>query len=221
MLCLDGWCGWVLHAVRIRSENAAELQPDLQATLDDFGPPLAFVRDLGSAMAKAVAAYRTSPTLDLVCQFHFLAAVGSRLLDADHATLRRALTSCEVRSGLRDLLRSTPRPEQHADIHNGRHRQLWQWDGSVPSPRREMSAGCCPAKSDTTTSQAVLRAGGEQRKDDVDTSPCYDSANDDLLHLRMHRCTSDCKAGSKKPRDWKKHDSLLGRLVNLRLECVD
>ena len=37
-LCLDGWRGWVLHAARIRSENAAELQPALQATLDDFGP---------------------------------------------------------------------------------------------------------------------------------------------------------------------------------------
>ena len=60
----------------------------MQATLDDFGPPLAFVRDLGSAMAKAVAACRTPPTLDLVCHFHFLAAVGGRLMDADHAALR-------------------------------------------------------------------------------------------------------------------------------------
>ncbi len=82
-LCLDGWRGWVLHAVRIRSENAAELQPALQATLDDFGPPLAFVRDLGSAMAKAVAACRTSPTPELVCHFHLLAAVGGRLLVLD------------------------------------------------------------------------------------------------------------------------------------------
>ncbi len=109
-LCLDGWRGWVLHAVRIRSENAAELQPALQATLDDFGPPLAFVRDLGSAMAKAVAACRTSPTPELVCHFHFLAAVGGRLLDADHATLRRDLARWKVRSGLRDLLRSARRP---------------------------------------------------------------------------------------------------------------
>ena len=29
-LCLDGWRGWVLHAVRIRSENAAELRPAIQ-----------------------------------------------------------------------------------------------------------------------------------------------------------------------------------------------
>ncbi len=109
-LCLDGWSGWVLHAARIRSENVAALQPVLQATLDDFGPPLAFVRDLGSAVAKAVADCRTPPSLDLVCHFHFLAAVGSRLLDADHATLRRGLARWKVRSGLRALLRSAGGP---------------------------------------------------------------------------------------------------------------
>ena len=108
-LCLDGWRGWVLHAARIRSENAAELEPALQVTLDDFGPPLAFVRDLGSAMAKAVAACRTPPTLDLVCHFHFLAAVGGRLMDADHAALRRSLARWKVRSRLRNLLRSVLR----------------------------------------------------------------------------------------------------------------
>ncbi len=97
-VCLDGWRGWVLHAARIRSENAAELQLALQVTLDEFGPPLAFVRDLGSVMAKAVAACRTSSAPDLVCHFHFLAAVGGRLLAADHATLRRGLARWKVRS---------------------------------------------------------------------------------------------------------------------------
>ena len=109
-LCLDGWRGWVLHAARIRSESAAELQPALQAALDDFGPPVAFVRDLGSAMAKAVAACRIPTAPDLVCHFHFLAAVGGRLLDADHAALRRGLALRKVRSGLRNLLRSARRP---------------------------------------------------------------------------------------------------------------
>ncbi len=110
LLSLDGWHGWVLHAARIRTENVAALQSVLQATLDDFGPPLAFVRDLGSAVAKAVANCRTPPSLDLVCHFHFLAAVGGRLLDADHATLRRGLPRWKVRSGLRALLRSAGGP---------------------------------------------------------------------------------------------------------------
>ena len=36
-LCLDGWNGWVLYAVRIRSENADELRPAIQATLGPLG----------------------------------------------------------------------------------------------------------------------------------------------------------------------------------------
>ncbi len=110
LLCLDGWRGWVLHAARIRTENVFALQPVLQATLDDFGPPLACVRDLGSAVAKAVANCRTPPSLDLVCHFHFLVAVGGRLLDADHARLRHGLARWKVRSGLRALLSSAGGP---------------------------------------------------------------------------------------------------------------
>ena len=122
-LCLDGWRGWVLHAVRIRSENAAELRPAIQATLDAFGPPLTFMRDLGSAVAKAVAACRQPPSRDLVCHFHFLAAVGRKLMDADHAALRRRLTRLQVRSGLRALLR-TLRPQARTPHCTGRERDL-------------------------------------------------------------------------------------------------
>ena len=50
-LCLDGWLRWVLHAVRIRSENAAEIRPAIESTLTVFGQPLACMRDLGSAIA--------------------------------------------------------------------------------------------------------------------------------------------------------------------------
>ena len=114
-LCLDGWNGWVLYAVRIRSENADELRPAIQATLDAFGHPLAFMRDLGKAGAKAVAACRLPSSADLVCHFHFLAAVGRKLMDADHAALGRSLTHLKVRSGLRSLLgalRSKARPPE-------------------------------------------------------------------------------------------------------------
>lgn len=114
-LCLDGWRGWVLLAVRIRSESAAELLPALQAAVEAFGQPVAFVRDLGSGGAKAVAACRQPPALDLVCHFHFLAAVGRQLMDDDHAALKRSLARHKVRSGLRSLLRAVrPAPGQPA-----------------------------------------------------------------------------------------------------------
>ena len=50
-LCLSGWTGLVLHAVRIASENASELRPAVERALATCGDPLAVMRDLGAAGA--------------------------------------------------------------------------------------------------------------------------------------------------------------------------
>ena len=105
-LCRDGWRGWVLHAVKVSSENAAELQPAIEDTIHAFGPPVATMRDLGSAGAKAIAGCQLEAVPDLVCHYHFLAAVGRKLLDVEYAALRGELRSSKVRSGLRELLRA-------------------------------------------------------------------------------------------------------------------
>ncbi len=39
-ICLDGWRGWVLHAVKIRSENEKELRPYVEETASRFGDPI-------------------------------------------------------------------------------------------------------------------------------------------------------------------------------------
>ena len=105
-LCRDGWRGWVLHAVKVSSENAAELQPAIEDTIHAFGPPVATMRDLGSAGAKAIAGCQLEAVPDLVCHYHFLAAVVRKLLDVEYAALRGELRSSKVRSGLRELLRA-------------------------------------------------------------------------------------------------------------------
>ena len=105
-LCLDGWRGWVLNAVKVSSENAAELQPAIERTVAAFGQPVPTMRDLGSAGAKAVAGCRLQAVPDLVCHYHFLAAVGKQLLDVEYAALCGQLRSSKVRSGLRELLRA-------------------------------------------------------------------------------------------------------------------
>ena len=105
-LCRDGWRGWVLHAVKVSSENAAELQPAIEDTINAFGPPVATMRDLGSAGAKAIAGCQLEAVPDLVCHYHFLAAVGRKLLDVEYAALRGQLRRSKVRSGLRELLRA-------------------------------------------------------------------------------------------------------------------
>ena len=104
-LCLAGWTGWVLHAVRIASENAGELRPAVERTLAAFGDPLAVMRDLGAAGAQAVAACRRRDIPDLLCHFHFLAALGrKKLLDGHHSLLRSRISRSKVRSRLRALL---------------------------------------------------------------------------------------------------------------------
>ena len=54
------------------------------------------MRDLGSAAAKAVADYRERAIPDLVCHYHFLAAVGKKLLDIEYAALRSV--ECLIKS---------------------------------------------------------------------------------------------------------------------------
>ena len=103
-LCLAGWTGWVLHAVRIATENASELLPAVERTLAAFGDPLAVMRDLGAAGAKAVGSCRQRDIPDLLCHFHFLAAVGHKLLDGHYALLRSQISRSKVRSQLRALL---------------------------------------------------------------------------------------------------------------------
>ena len=83
------------------------MRPAVERTVAAFGDPLAVLRDLGSAGAKAVAGCRQRGIPDLVCHFHFLAAVGRQLLDADYAALRSQITRSKLRASLRDPLRAT------------------------------------------------------------------------------------------------------------------
>ena len=127
-LCLDGWRGWVLHAVKVSSENFAELRAAIERTVAAFGQPVATMRDLGSAGAKAVAGCGLKAVPNLVCHYHFLAAVGKQLPDVEYAALRGQPRSSKVRSGLRELLRirrgrARVRPDLAALI-------LWALEGS-------------------------------------------------------------------------------------------
>ena len=134
-VCLDGWTDWVLHAIKITSENERELRPAVDRTLAAFGNPLAIVRDLGSGGEQAVADYRRQGIPDLLCHYHFLAAVGHRLLDDSHASLRNQLTRSRLRKRLRELLKAT-RPSPAGQLPAGVREQLpalllWLLEGSA------------------------------------------------------------------------------------------
>ncbi len=99
-LCLDGIRGWVLWAERIASENGELLAPVVDSTVKLFGDPIATVRDLGQGMAAAVEPLRQRGIPDLICHYHYLRAVGTRLLKQPYDRLRDLLKKSAVRSGL-------------------------------------------------------------------------------------------------------------------------
>ena len=118
-VCMDGWRGWVLVAGRIPSEKEAHLRPLVEKTTHLFGEPIAVVRDMGKGGAKAVAPLREQGIPDLICHFHFLAAVGKKLFEPSYGVLRKLLKSSKIRTDLRTLLRDL-RDYSTTSSHDGR-----------------------------------------------------------------------------------------------------
>ena len=111
-VALDGWRGWVLGATRIPTEHHNHLQPLVDQVVTLFGDPVAIVRDMGDGIGASVEALRQRGVPDLVCHYHFLAAVGKKLLDQPYALLRDALRRTGVRSELYAMLRELRRHRQ-------------------------------------------------------------------------------------------------------------
>ena len=118
-VCLDGWRGWVLLAARIPAENAEALLPLVEKVVEQYGDPIATVRDLGEAGAKAVEPLRKKGIPDLLCHFHFLAAVGKRLFDKPYSRLRNRVRASRVTTELRAILRELRRYRE-IDEYQGR-----------------------------------------------------------------------------------------------------
>lgn len=121
-VCMDGFRGWVLVAGRIPSEHENHMRPIVERTLELFGDPLATVRDLGGAVAKAVESLRKRGIPDLVCHYHFLGAVGKSLFDEPYMVLRNTLRCTRVRSNARALLREL-RCYRESSTYDGRFGQ--------------------------------------------------------------------------------------------------
>lgn len=94
-------------AARIGSENPDLMRPVIDKTVALFGDPVATVRDLGEGGAHAIESLRKRGIPDLVCHYHFLAAVGSNLFDQAYSSLRNGLRASRIRTDLRTLLRGT------------------------------------------------------------------------------------------------------------------
>lgn len=118
-VCMDGFREWVLVSGRIPSEHEDHMRPIVERTVELFGDPLATVRDLGGAVARAVESLRKRGIPDLVCHYHFLGAVGKSLFDEPYMVLRNTLRCSSVRSNARALLREL-RCYRESSTYDGR-----------------------------------------------------------------------------------------------------
>ena len=104
-VCIDGWHNWVLWAARIPSESTQNLTPVVEKAVELFGPPVATVRDMSDGVAGAVESLRKEGIPDLICHYHFLAAVGRSLFKTLYDKLREMIRQTGCRADMRALLR--------------------------------------------------------------------------------------------------------------------
>jgi hypothetical protein len=137
LVVLAGWRRWVLGAWKIPTECAEAIQTCAQETVKRFGAPCAIMRDLGPAMIRACEQLLTqlhSKIPVLSCHQHFLADIGSDLLQAGHDKLRNSFRHLKLRSGLRTLARDLSR-ELGSDLQTAREAfRAWQQSASHALP---------------------------------------------------------------------------------------
>lgn len=139
-----GWRGWVLGAFKIPTENARAIRPCMDEVVGWAGLPVAIMRDLGRAMIPVCEAFRTDVGGDfpiLSCHYHFLADVGTDLLEPGHSELRHLFRRFAVRPELRTLVRTLGRTLGE-EIEEAR-RQVVSWlePGAAAAPLPEGTSG--------------------------------------------------------------------------------
>jgi hypothetical protein len=102
--------GWTLAGTKMSGEDVKQIAGLMRRCVESFGTPLALVRDL-SPQIETAGKEALAEVLDLVCQYHFLENVGSKLYEKPHAKLTAALRRLKIQPPLRslrtDLVRSS------------------------------------------------------------------------------------------------------------------
>ena len=94
--------GWTLEVAKMSSENKAEITRLVRGCVEHFGPPLAVMRDLSKNIANAKQ--EVLPDVpDLICHYHFLENVGTKLCQNPHGKLTSALRRLKVRPALKTV----------------------------------------------------------------------------------------------------------------------
>lgn len=142
LVVMAGWRKWVLGAWKISTERADLVLPCLRETVHRFGEPCAAMRDMGKAMIPALndlVAELSRPIPVLTCHQHFVADLGTDLLNTAHNQLRDLFRRTKVRPKLRALVRDLGR-RLGQDIEDAREAvRTWQ---SLADAAHRIEAGC-------------------------------------------------------------------------------
>ncbi len=94
--------GWTLMGCKMATEDTARIENLLRRCVEWFGPPLALVRDL-SPQIEAAHQQVMPDVRDLICHYHFLENVGTKLCESHHARLVACLRRLKIRPALGSL----------------------------------------------------------------------------------------------------------------------
>lgn len=106
--------GWTLKTAKMSGEIVSEIRQILARTVTQFGLPLAVMRDLSPNIAQAKRDVLPD-ILDLICHYHFLENVGTKLCEKPHAKLTAALRRLKIRPALGSLRKDLVRYSRQAE----------------------------------------------------------------------------------------------------------
>lgn len=100
-----GWAsprGWTLEVAKMATENTPEISKLMGRCVERFAEPLAVVRDLSKNIENAKREV-IPEAVDLICHYHFLENVGTKLCEKPHGKLTSAMRRLKIRPALRSL----------------------------------------------------------------------------------------------------------------------
>ncbi len=115
MSALDQISGFVLHNIKIPTENSDDIIPLLQEIKQRYGNPIAIVTDMAKAFSNAITEVFEG-TLHFICHFHFLRDIGKDLLSAPYDCIRKKLKTHKISYQLRYRLRKLKESDTKIDI---------------------------------------------------------------------------------------------------------
>ena len=103
----DAVSGFLLYGKKCNSEGHDEIRTILQEIKRRYGLPCAALSDLRAGILSALA--EVFPRVPVaICLYHFLRDLGKDLVERDHVSLGKILTTYGIRTALKRVLRSLP-----------------------------------------------------------------------------------------------------------------